>query len=158
MVWNDIIAWINGNVAEIGVIALSGLEFMKMVGNRLNFNKVYNSTVTPITSSNNVVFNKVNEAISLVTKLSNEVAVLKDVSLSKDKQIETLSSLLVSTLSVANVPVSAKQDFFNAIAKAKVVSDDTSLVLAKMIEAQQRQASTVQVSNDEAINALKNGV
>jgi hypothetical protein len=157
MVWNDIIAWVNGNFAQLGVGALTVLEFAKMIGNRLNFNKVYTSTVTPITSSNNVVFNKVNEAIGLVTKLTNEVQTLKAVSMTKDKQIETLSSLVVSTLSIANVPTSAKQEFFNAITKAKVVSDDASLVLAKMIEAKQRQDANVQLINDEAITALKNG-
>ena len=70
MVWNDIIAWINSNFAQLGVGALTVLEFAKMIGNRLNFNKVYASTVTPITSSNNVVFNKVNEAITTVNKLT----------------------------------------------------------------------------------------
>jgi len=85
------------------------------------------------------------------------VQTLKAVSMTKDKQIETLSSLVVSTLSIANVPTSAKQEFFNAITKAKVVSDDASLVLAKMIEAKQRQDANVQLVNDEAITALKNG-
>lgn len=157
MVWNDIIAWVNSNFAELGVGVLTVLEVAKFVGNRLSFNKVFQSTVTPITSSNSVVFNKVTSLVGTVEKLVGTVQDLKSSNISKDAKIETLSSLLVSTLAVANVPISAKQDFFNAIAKAKIVSDDASLVLAKMIEAQQRQASTVQVTNDEAINNLKNG-
>lgn len=158
MVWNEIFNWINSNMAEIGVVFLGGLETIKMIGNRLNFNKVYASTVQPIQSSNSVVFGKVTEAINIVNKLVGEVQVLKEVGVKKDKQIETLSSLLVSTLAVANVPVSAKQEFFNVIAKAKVVSDDASLVLAKVIEAKAKQDAQVQIQKDQAITNLESGV
>ena len=157
MVWNDIFAWINGNMAEIGVTFLGLLEAVKMVGNRLNFNKVYNSTVAPITSSNNVVFNKVALLTDTVDKLIGTVQDLKSSNISKDTKIEQLSNLVVSLASVANVPLSAKEAFFNGIVKAKVVTDESSLALQKMIEAKQRQDSTTQLVNDEAINALKNG-
>ena len=157
MVWNDIIAWVNSNFAQLGVGALTVLEISKFVGNRLSFNKVFQSTVTPITSSNSVVFNKVTSLVGTVEKLVGTVEDLKSSNISKDAKIEQLSNLVVSLASVANVPLSAKQDFFNAIAKAKIVSDDASLVLAKMIEAKKRQDSTEQIANDEAIDALKMG-
>ena len=157
MVWNDIISWVNSNFAQLGVGALTVLEFAKMIGNRLNFNKVYASTVTPITSSNNVVFNKVNEAITTVNKLTPLVTQLVASNQSKDAKIEALSNLVVDLVAVAKVPLSAQKDFFNGIVKAKVVSENASLVLAKVIEAKQNQEANVQLANSEAIDALKNG-
>jgi hypothetical protein len=158
MVWNDIIAWINSNLAEIGVTFLGGLEAVKMIMNRMSFNKVYSSTVTPITSSNNVVYNKVLLLESQVEKLVTALQKSEASNASKDAKFEQLSNLVITSLAIANVPLSAKEALFKNISKVKLVSDEASLFLGKMIEAQQRQASTVQVSNDEAINNLKNGV
>jgi len=103
------------------------------------------------------VFNKVNEAITTVNKLTPLVTQLVASNQSKDAKIEALSNLVVDLVAVAKVPLSAQKDFFNGIVKAKVVSENASLVLAKVIEAKQNQEANVQLANSEAIDALKNG-
>lgn len=154
MVWNDIISWVNSNFAELGVTGLLLLETGKSIFKSLGFNKMLSMTVKPITTSNNVVFSKVNDLMATVNKLAPLVNQLIDSNTSKDAKIETLSNLVVDLAAVANVPLEAKQAFFNGIVQAKVVSESATLVLQKMIEAKQRQDSIIQVSNDSAIDAL----
>ena len=154
MDWNEIWNWINTNYAQLGVTGLLVLETGKSVFKTLGFNKMLSMTVSPITKSNNVVFDKVNNLVSNVNTLTLKVQELTTVGIAKDKQIETLSNLVVTTLAVANVPTSAKETFFNSVVKAKVVGDDATLFLGKMIEERKRQETVVQVVNDSAIQAL----
>ena len=154
MDWNEIWSWINTNYAQLGVTGLLVLETGKSVFKTLGFNKMLSMTVSPITKSNNVVFDKVNNLVSNVNTLTLKVQELTTVGIAKDKQIETLSNLVVTTLAVANVPTSAKETFFNSVVKAKVVGDDATLFLGKMIEERKRQEAVVQVVNDSAIQAL----
>ena len=154
MDWNEIWNWINTNYAQLGVTGLLVLETGKSVFKTLGFNKMLSMTVSPITKSNNVVFDKVNNLVSNVNTLTLKVQELTTVGIAKDKQIETLSNLVVTTLAVANVPTSAKETFFNSVVKAKVVGDDATLFLGKMIEERKRQEAVVQVVNDSAIRAL----
>ena len=158
MVWNDIISWVNSNFAELGVTGLLLLETGKSIFKSLGFNKMLSMTVKPITTSNNVVFSKVNDLMGTVKSLLTVVNELKDANVSKDAKIETLSNLVVDLAAVANVPLEAKQAFFNGIVQAKVVSESATLVLQKMIEAKTRQDSQAQVLNDSTITALQNGV
>jgi len=158
MVWNDIFNFINDNFAQLGVGGLGLLEVVKLVTNRLSFNKVFQSTVTPITSSNQVVFNKVADTIKSVAVLTKQVEDLVAVNATKDKQIETLSNLVVTTLSVANVPLTAKTSFYNNLVKTKAVADDTVSFLGKIIEAKRIQDVNSITVSDEDINALKIGV
>ena len=154
MDWNEIWNWINTNYAQLGVTGLLVLETGKSVFKTLGFNKMLSMTVSPITKSNNVVFDKVNNLVSNVNTLTLKVQELTTVGIAKDKQIETLSNLVVDLASVANVPLEAKKDFYNGIIQAKVVSESATLVLKKMIEAKERQDLQVQVVNDSAIQAL----
>ena len=154
MDWNEIWNWINTNYAQLGVTGLLVLETGKSVFKTLGFNKMLSMTVSPITKSNNVVFDKVSNLVSNVNTLTLKVQELTTVGIAKDKQIETLSNLVVTTLAVANVPTSAKETFFNSVVKAKVVGDDATLFLGKMIEERKRQEAVVQVVNDSAIQAL----
>ena len=154
MDWNEIWNWINTNYAQLGVTGLLFLETGKSVFKTLGFNKMLSMTVSPITKSNNVVFDKVSNLVSNVNTLTLKVQELTTVGIAKDKQIETLSNLVVTTLAVANVPTSAKETFFNSVVKAKVVGDDATLFLGKMIEERKRQEAVVQVVNDSAIQAL----
>ena len=154
MDWNEIWSWINTNYAQLGVTGLLVLETGKSVFKTLGFNKMLSMTVSPITKSNNVVFDKVSGLEKLVNKLIPLVNMLIDTNTSKDAKIETLSNLVVDLASVANVPLEAKKDFYNGIIQAKVVSESATLVLKKMIEAKERQDLQVQVVNDEAIKAL----
>ena len=154
MDWNEIWNWINTNYAQLGVTGLLVLETGKSVFKTLGFNKMLSMTVSPITKSNNVVFDKVSGLEKLVNKLIPLVNMLIDTNTSKDAKIETLSNLVVDLASVANVPLEAKKDFYNGIIQAKVVSESATLVLKKMIEAKERQDLQVQVVNDSAIQAL----
>ena len=154
MDWNEMWNWINSNYAQLGVTGLLFLETGKSLFKSLGFNKLLSMTVKPITTSNNVVFTKVNDLMATVNKLTPLINGLIDSNTSKDAKIETLSNLVVDLAAVANVPLEAKQAFFNGIVQAKVVSESATLVLQKMIEAKQRQDASVQVSNDLAITAL----
>ena len=158
MVWNDIISWVNSNFAELGVTGLLLLETGKSIFKSLGFNKMLSMTVKPITTSNNVVFSKVTDLMATVKTLMTAVNDLTNSNTSKDAKIETLSNLVVDLAAVANVPLEAKQAFFNGIVQAKVVSESATLVLQKMIEAKSRQDSQAQVLNDSTITALQNGV
>ena len=158
MVLNDIIAWVNSNFAQLGVGALTVLEFAKMIGNRLNFNKVYASTVTPITSSNNVVFNKVAEVIPLVKDLIKEVKGLRSENGALRKDNEALAQVSVTAMSLLPIPTEAKKEVFKSLSKIQIVGQESLDVLGKMISIKEKQDANVQLVNDEAINALKNGV
>lgn len=162
MGWNEIIRYINDNFAQLGVTGLFILETIKLLTSRLNFNKAFSSTVIPIQTSNNVVFNKVAKleeklqiATKTVDKLANAFELVSADNATKDKRIETLSNLVVTALAVANVPTSAKESFFNSVVKAKVVTDDATIFLGKMIETKKLQDSQIHIVNDEALKKTK---
>jgi hypothetical protein len=91
---------------------------------------------------------EVQKLIGVVSNKDNELA-------TKDLQIQQLANLVVQTLTVANVPLSQKENFFAGLNQVSVVGDKAMESLKLFIEHSKTIEAQKQISLSENIDKLK---
>lgn len=158
--WETVINWVNQNVAELfsgGALAIIAVK--TFISDKLNFLKnkeeykalaetvVTNETQT--TTQVEVIYEQNNLLKTKVETLENQLKI-------QNENIEKLINLQVQTLSVANVPLQAKETYFNALMETVKPSATVMESLKSGIDLQRlAQEAQAKVSNS-IIDKLKN--
>lgn len=73
------------------------------------------------------------------------------------KEKEFLQEAFVTVLSVANVPIAQKKEYYNAVLKVSSISEVAKTSLLASIEAEEQKIVSSNVEIDEALNSLQSG-
>lgn len=155
---NAIIEWINQRYVEITATGLTSYivvrDIVKSIISRKvtdNFdglkNVVQNSSKAQALRDK-VVFEKVD---ALESQLLKE----RELSFAKDLQIQQLTELNVTALSVANVPLQAKENFSKSISSISNLSENTKKTLQQSIEVQKQALEQQAKDKQDAFERLK---
>jgi hypothetical protein len=155
--WVDVLI---DNWQTVIIGGLLGYTAVKDIWNSLPMNsikKLFSKESGNIIGSANVVYGEVSKLISETKQnsklLIEEIKVLKSGNLTKDKQIEVLSSSFVSLLSSVQVPLNAKQETYKAIKDIDVLTQSSLKALEVSIKNQEEQLNKI-IEEDKTLEKL----
>jgi hypothetical protein len=124
--------------------------------------KIFSKESGNIIGSANVVYGEVNNLISETKKntklLIEEIKELKSENITKDKQVEVISSAFVSLLSSVQVPLNAKQNMYQAIKDIDVLTQSSLKALEVNIKNEETQLNQVIEEDNELDEIIQNNV
>lgn len=159
--WESIIEFLNNSWLEVTTTGLTGLAGFKwLVLDKIKNNKVsldfvslkntLSTKVDKVFDSIAIVFDRVEKLSGIVENMTQENAV-------KDEQIGALSDLVVQTLSIANLPLDQKAQFYDNLNKISIISDNAKKVLSGVV-ANQKQVAQVEENIDKELDGKLNEV
>lgn len=159
--WESIIEFLNNSWLEVTTTGLAGLAGFKwLVLDKIKNNKVgldfvslkntLSTKVDKVFDSIAIVFDRVEKLSGIVENMTQENAV-------KDEQIGALSDLVVQTLSIANLPLDQKAQFYDNLNKISIISDNAKKVLSGVV-ANQKQVAQVVENIDKELDGKLNEV
>jgi len=159
---NDLIQWVNARYAELVATGLTGYvvarDIVKAVITRKvssNFDDLSTNLtkVVDVSSKAQAVRDKV--VFEEVNGLKEQLLEQQKDSLRKDMQINQLTDMNISLMSIANIPLVAKEDFSKSISHFDMVNKNVKLSLDKSIEAQKKSLEHQAQDKIDALDKLK---
>ncbi len=129
--------------------AVSGKKLNKTIG---NFGGLLSNNGNAILK----IFNDFKEEVKTqVVDLVSSVEVLLEENKKEKIEKEFFQDMLITTLSVANVPVSQRKEFYSAISKVSSISEAAKASLLSSIEADEQKVVVSNAQIDNALNLLE---
>lgn len=159
--WNSIIEFLSNSWLEVTSTGLVGLASFKwLILDKIKntkFNLDFNSMKDTLSTKVDKVFTSIDIVFDRVEKLSGLVENLTKENAVKDEQIGALSDLVVQTLTVANVPLEGKKQFYDNLTHVAIVSDNTKKILQGVV-AREQQVVEFEENIDEELDGKLNEV
>ena len=123
-----------------------------------NLNSVEVSLFRKFDAVGKTTFEVLAKVEGALANVERRVAIMEQSNDALSKENLVLSNLVIEALSIANIPLSAKESFFGGIQDMVVVNDKVKSTLTSIIEAQKMQKQLDDKKGQEIYSKLDSGV